>query len=155
MDTFERAKDLYLKAQASYDKKDLSACGSLISELKIALVECTSFLPSAGSDPSTKEHCLARSALELAVFYSIATKDIDSFERYMKQLKPYYQDYEDKSTSTYKEQMTGLYLLFLLAKNEVGKFHVELEKTHRGEDRYLVLVTQEHQVTLQPTLTFY
>ena len=24
--------------------------------------------------------------------------------------------------------------------------HVELEKTHRGEDRYLVLVTQEHQV---------
>ena len=24
--------------------------------------------------------------------------------------------------------------------------HLELEKTHRGEDRYLVLVTQEHQV---------
>ena len=23
---------------------------------------------------------------------------------------------------------------------------MELEKTHRGEDRYLVLVTQEHQV---------
>ena len=24
--------------------------------------------------------------------------------------------------------------------------HLELEKTHRGEDRYLILVTQEHQV---------
>ena len=44
--------------------------------------------------------------------------------------------------------------------NEIFSFpfqdiHVELEKTHRGEDRYLVLVTQEHQVTLQPSLTFY
>lgn len=128
MDTFDKAKELYLQAQAAYDKKDLKSCGSLITELKIALVECTAFLPSEGSDPSTKEHCLARSALELAVFYSIATRNIDSFERYMKQLNPYYQDYEDNSTSTYKDQMTGLYLLFLLAKNEVGKFHVELEK---------------------------
>ena len=28
----------------------------------------------------------------------------------------------------------------------VQDIHLELEKTHRGEDRYLVLVTQEHQV---------
>ena len=31
----------------------------------------------------------------------------------------------------------------------VQDIHLELEKTHRGEDRYLVLVTQEHQVHLR------
>ena len=37
----------------------------------------------------------------------------------------------------------------MLTLNELffQDIHVELEKTHRGEDRYLVLVTQEHQVT--------
>ena len=40
--------------------------------------------------------------------------------------------------------------IFFHAENEIffQDIHVELEKTHRGEDRYLVLVTQEHQVTL-------
>ena len=28
----------------------------------------------------------------------------------------------------------------------IQDIHLELEKTHRGEDKYLVLVTQEHQV---------
>jgi len=31
-------------------------------------------------------------------------------------------------------------------QKKVKDIHLELEKTHRGEDRYLVLVTQEHQV---------
>jgi len=31
-------------------------------------------------------------------------------------------------------------------QKRVKDIHMELEKTHRGEDRYLVLVTQEHQV---------
>lgn len=31
-------------------------------------------------------------------------------------------------------------------QKKVKDIHMELEKTHRGEDRYLVLVTQEHQV---------
>jgi len=31
-------------------------------------------------------------------------------------------------------------------QKKVKEIHLELEKTHRGEDRYLVLVTQEHQV---------
>lgn len=31
-------------------------------------------------------------------------------------------------------------------QKKIKEIHAELEKTHRGEDRYLVLVTQEHQV---------
>ena len=31
-------------------------------------------------------------------------------------------------------------------RKTIKDIHLELEKTHRGEDRYLVLVTQEHNV---------
>lgn len=31
-------------------------------------------------------------------------------------------------------------------QDEVKGIHAELEKTHRGEDRYLTLVTQEHNI---------
>merc|ERR1712025_1090159 len=31
-------------------------------------------------------------------------------------------------------------------QKRIKDIHLELEKTHRGEDRYLVLVTQEHRV---------
>ena len=37
--------------------------------------------------------------------------------------------------------------MLTLSEQFFQDIHVELEKTHRGEDRYLVLVTQEHQVT--------
>ena len=153
MDTFENAKTLYLSTQQAYDKKDLQKCGQLISDLKIALIECTSYLPSEGNDPTSKEHCLTRSALELFIFYSIATRDIDSFERYMKQLKPYYQDFDfvaSGNNSTYKDQMIGLYLLFLLAKNDIAKFHAELENIDNKQlesSHYLM-----HPVKLEQSL---
>lgn len=152
-DKFEKAKNLYQSAQKCFDMKDLNQTSELISQLKIALLECTSYLPSFGSDPSSKEQVLTRGALELFVFYSIAIKDINSFERYMVQLKPYYQDFEDQSgnkISTYTDQMTGLYLLFLLAKNEVGKFHVELEKidNKRLENSHYL----QHPVKLEQSL---
>lgn len=150
MSKFETAKNLYLTAQKCYDQNDLKQTGELISDLKLALIDCTAYLPSHGNDPNTKEHCLTRSALELFVFYSISVRDIDGFERYMQQLKPYYQDFEDKSSSTYTDQMTGLYLLFLLAKNETGKFHVELEKIDNKKleaSHYL-----QHPVKLEQSL---
>lgn len=148
--SFETAKNLYLQAQQCYDKKDLAQCGNLISQLKIALLECTSFLPS-DNEPSTKENMLTRSALELFVFYSIAIKDIDSFERYMHQLKPYYQDFNDnRDSNRYTDQMIGLYLLFLLSRNEVGKFHVELENIDNQKlENSLYL---QHPVKLEQSL---
>lgn len=45
-------------------------------------------------DDSTKKMLLlARETLELAVLFSIQNKDLDSFERHIAQLKPYYYDY--------------------------------------------------------------
>lgn len=52
------------------------------------------FLPTSNSIASEQELLLARDILELGAQYSIAAKDIPSFERYMAQLKCYYFDYK-------------------------------------------------------------
>jgi len=128
LELFEQAKSLYLSAQKSLDSQKLAKCEEELRNLRIALIKC-SFLPEDGQGPSVKEHVLTRDSLELGVFHSIANRDIDAFERYMVQLKPYYQDFSSSANeSPYTEQMIGLHLLFLLAKNRVGEFHAELEK---------------------------
>jgi len=158
MDTFSNAKNIYLAAQKAYDQKNLDECANQLSALKVALVECTSFIPSTGSDPNSKEACLTRSSLELGVFHSIQCRDIGAFERYMKQLLPYYQDFlassgnnnQSNSQSAYTDQMTGLYLLYLLAKNEISQFHLELEKIdHQKLEASIYL---QHPVKLEQSL---
>lgn len=61
--------------------------------LKVALTKL-SFLPTGDSGVSKKELIIARDVLEIAVGYSVITKDIPAFERYMAQLKCYYFDYK-------------------------------------------------------------
>jgi len=129
LELFEQAKSLYVSAQKSLETEKLEKCEEELRNLRIALIKCTSFLPEEGQGPNVKEHVLTRDSLELGVFHSIAKRDIDAFERYMVQLKPYYQDFTSNANdSPYTEQMIGLHLLFLLAKNRVGEFHAELEK---------------------------
>jgi len=45
-----------------------------------------------------------------------------------------------------QEMRRELQLKIADIQKRIKDIHLELEKTHRGEDRYLVLVTQEHQV---------
>ncbi|XP_071440871.1 26S proteasome non-ATPase regulatory subunit 8-like isoform X2 [Hetaerina americana] len=86
------------------------------------------FLPTSNSIASPQELLLARDVLEIGAQWSIAMKDIPSFERYMAQLKCYYLDYRDQlPESAYKYQLLGLNLLFLLSQNRVAEFHTELE----------------------------
>lgn len=66
--------------------------------------------------------------LEIGAQWSVAAKDIPSFERYMAQLKCYYFDYKNSlPESTFKYQLLGLNLLCLLSQNRVAEFHTELE----------------------------
>lgn len=105
------------------------------------------FLPTGNATVSPKELIIAREVLEIGTEYSVAIKDIPSFERYMSQLKCYYYDYKlvffipftlnnanliyfhrnliGESKSKY--QLLGLNLLFLLSQNRVAEFHTELE----------------------------
>ena len=77
---------------------------------------------------SQQELKIARDVLEIGAEYSVATKNIQSFERYMSQLKCYYFDYKDLiGESQNKYKLLGLNLLFLLSQNRVAEFHTELE----------------------------
>lgn len=77
---------------------------------------------------SQQELVIARDVLEIGAEWSVATKDILSFERYIAQLKCYYYDYKTQiPESQNKYKLLGLNLLFLLSQNRVAEFHTELE----------------------------
>jgi 26S proteasome regulatory subunit N12 len=112
-------------------KKDSPKVGQLLAQLKIGLTQIT-FLPTTteGMDRVTllNDLLLARSILEIGCEYSVYTRDIPSFERFIAQLKTYYFDYkEDLQPSAYMYRILGLNLLRLLSQNRVADFHTELE----------------------------
>jgi 26S proteasome regulatory subunit N12 len=115
------------KSEWNNSKRSLKKCGSLLDQLKVALVNLV-YLPTGKNSVSQQELNLARDILESGAEYSVAAKDIPGFERYMSQLKCYYYDYKNligESQNMY--QLLGLNLLFLLSQNRVAEFHTELE----------------------------
>ncbi|KAK5643716.1 hypothetical protein RI129_007561 [Pyrocoelia pectoralis] len=116
-----------LKTEWNSSNPNLSACEKLLQELKLELTHFV-FLPTSNATATKQELIVARDVLEIGVQWSIAAHDIPSFERYMAQLKCYYFDYKNQlPDSTFKYQLLGLNLLFLLSQNRVAEFHTELE----------------------------
>lgn len=116
-----------LKTEWTKTPKNLDVCGKYLSDIKIELTKLQ-FLPTVGSDVSKEELLVARNTLEIGAQWSIAKKDIPSFERYMSMLKVYYKDYKEAIVeSCYMYELLGLDLLCLLAQNKVGEFHTALE----------------------------
>jgi len=126
---------------------NMDKCGELLKKLKVALTSL-SFLPTEDVAASKQELLVARDILEIGAQWAIAKKDVETFERYMAQLKCYYLDYnylyykdqvrdghkskyqkirDDLPESAYRYQLLGLNLLRLLAQNKLADFHTELE----------------------------
>lgn len=86
---------LYKMLRTEWDRSNhnLEKCDQLLSKLKIYLTQL-SFLPIQYNESISKQELVvARDILEIGAFYSIETKNIPSFERYLAQLKCYYFDY--------------------------------------------------------------
>ncbi|XP_042216026.1 26S proteasome non-ATPase regulatory subunit 8-like [Homarus americanus] len=116
-----------LKNEWSKKNRNLETCGKLLSDIKVELTKLQ-FLPSMGHSVSKEELLVARNTLEIGALWSIANKDIPSFERYIAMLKIYYMDYREQlPESPYMYELLGLDLLCLLAQNKVGEFHTTLE----------------------------
>lgn len=114
---------------AEYTKKGPKS-GELCSKLKVELAKIGNQLlltTGQGSDPDVLK--LSRDVYEKAAFLCIQDKDVEGFERHVKQLKCYYRDFDKKigvaSSNEYK--ILGLYLLSLLATDRISEFHGELE----------------------------
>ncbi|KAG0288686.1 hypothetical protein BGZ96_007552 [Linnemannia gamsii] len=105
---------------------DLAKCGQFLSQLKIALIEL-SYLTHEDRPNNIEELTLARDVLEIGAQWSVRTKDIPSFERYMAQLQTYYNDHSALPASPLKYTLIGLNLLCLLSQNRISDFHTALE----------------------------
>ncbi|XP_078046134.1 regulatory particle non-ATPase 12 [Augochlora pura] len=107
--------------------RDLNKCSEIFNQLKVELTNLM-FFPIPNNTASKEKLLIVRDILELGVKWSVAVKDITSFERYMTQLKCYYFDYvPDLRESGRKYEFLGLNLMFLLSQNRVAEFHTELE----------------------------
>lgn len=147
---FEEAVNLYTDLSQEFKgtngKPNLESCGTILSKLKLKLTQLN-FLPAekdcniekvTGNEPTNKdivnlyfknkELTLARDVLELGALYSVASRDIPSFQKYIAQVKAYYFDYKDLPKSYFRSQILGLNLLCLLAQNKVAEFHTEVER---------------------------
>ncbi|KAI8586842.1 hypothetical protein HDU88_008997 [Geranomyces variabilis] len=116
-----------LKKEFTSPKADIAKCGQYLAKLKIYLTELSFLLPGERA-ASAEELLLAREVLETGAQWSIRAKDIPSFERYIFQLKTYYNDYNATlPPSARMYPLLGLNLLRLLAQNNISEFHTELE----------------------------
>jgi 26S proteasome regulatory subunit N12 len=109
---------------------DFNKAEQLLSQLKKIFISFDSFLSTSKimNDQSKQEHLIIRETLEYAIFYSLERKDLNSLERYVLQLKPYYANIIEGLPSSDREQLiTGLNLMRLLAQNRVSEFHSEIE----------------------------
>jgi len=128
----------------------IQKCGQLLNKLKIGLTQCQ-FMPVTGLQASKRELLVARDILEIGAQWSCASEDIPAFERYMSMLKTYYMDYKnDLPESSYKYQLLGLNLLYLLSQNRVAEFHTELELLPAREIQTNIHIS--HPVSLEQFL---
>lgn len=91
---------LYNQLLQEWNKRppNLQKCGGLLAQLKISLT-LMDFLPTSEAAPSDlgklkQDLAVARDVLEIGALWSVFSKDVPSFERYMAQLKSYYFDYK-------------------------------------------------------------
>ncbi len=93
--------------------------------LQIAMMNFTSMPGTkAASESNVQELQVAREAYELGCLISIASEDIEGFERHYALVKSCYTDYAGVlPASANQHQLQGLNLLGLLAQSKIGEFH--------------------------------
>ncbi|KAM6495712.1 proteasome 26S subunit [Amanita muscaria] len=119
---------LYNNLQQSFNAKpcDVKKCGSLLAQLKIALIESGLLLPHG--ENNLHDLVVARDILEIGAFWSIRAHDVPSFDRYFSQLQTFYTDYSSVLPPSKRElPIRGLNLIRLLTQNRIADFHTTLE----------------------------
>jgi 26S proteasome regulatory subunit N12 len=129
------------KTLFNQNNPDVSKCKPLLSKMKLAMIQFNLIPPFAADEKVAKKQLLlAREVLELATLLSLADKDEEAFERYINQVKPFYNDYSHLlSDSERKWPILGLNLLFLLSENRIAEFHTELELIPRADQSNLYI----------------
>merc|ERR1711997_644540 len=117
LDTIMSNYELLKKA---WEGKKLEEVEKLLLALKIEF---------AVTQPANeREMLIMREVYEIGAQYSVAARDVPSFERYMSMLKSVYTDQcKTLPESSRMYELLGLNLLCLLSQNRLSDFHTELE----------------------------
>lgn len=116
-----------LQAAVFSANPDVKQCLSNYSLLKLDLLGFDA-PASPASEAGIKQLTVARKALELGVIISVQAEDMDSFQRSVAQLYPYYFDYgKFLPPSEHQWSILGLNLMFLLVRQQLIDFHTQLE----------------------------
>jgi len=117
LDTIMSNYELLKKA---WEGKKLQEVEKLLLALKIEF---------AVTQPANeREMLIMREVYEIGAQYSVAARDVPSFERYMSMLKSVYTDQcKTLPESSRMYELLGLNLLCLLSQNRLSDFHTELE----------------------------
>ncbi|KAK0206648.1 SAC3/GANP/Nin1/mts3/eIF-3 p25 family-domain-containing protein [Desarmillaria ectypa] len=119
---------LYEDLKRSFNSipSDLKRCGTLLSQLKVGLIEAGLLIPQG--DPVLGDLVIARDILEIGATWSIRSQDEPSFDRYFSQLQTFYNDYSSFLPPSKREfPIRGLNLIRLLTQNRIADFHTTLE----------------------------
>lgn len=108
---------------------NLFQCKELLTKLKLIIARFDSLDPLVPiQQKNVQELLLVREILEQGIIISVRDKDLKAFTIYTSQLFVYYFDYKNLvPKSTKQNAILGTYLLYLLASNSIGDFHMTLE----------------------------
>ncbi|CAD6565971.1 MAG: hypothetical protein CYPHOPRED_000119 [Cyphobasidiales sp. Tagirdzhanova-0007] len=119
---------LLSQIKAIYDSSNGANSALLLVQAKIALAQTGLLLPGSSSQHSKADMETARDILSYGALLSVRNKDIPAFERYLAQLKPFWEAQTGLDPSPLQPPLTGLSLLRLLSNNEIAGFHTLLEE---------------------------
>lgn len=117
----DQAVGLFEELKKAFDAGKVQETSALLLKLRLLMTEFGA---------SEKEQLLSREILEIAVLFSVHKEDVAAFDRYIAQLKPFYNLSGNKTQlveSARQYTILGLNLLRLLSHNRIGEFHTELE----------------------------
>lgn len=121
---------------SAFGKGDYKKTMEILPNIKLELAKAGLFVPTKTADKN--DLMAVRQVLEIGVLASIHTSDEPEINRLIAQLRPFYCKELDLPQSKSENKLVGLYLLLLVAKNEIAEFHSELETLENPEnDPYL------------------
>ncbi|CCF60080.1 hypothetical protein KAFR_0J00120 [Kazachstania africana CBS 2517] len=115
----------------AFDSKDYKTCEKLLSPIKIELIKANLLIPDSNrlaNETYLNDLEITKKSWKLVPISSIFNMKFDVFQNYFAQLRSFYFNSNSiLSRSSNKSKLVSLYLLILLSKGDVTKFHSELE----------------------------
>lgn len=127
--------DMMKSLCVAFGSQDYTNCQKLLGPIKTELIKNNLLIPDLQSknEAYINDLAIANKFLEIGALVSIYTLDFEAFQNFFVQARVYYFCSNPKlSESENKSKLISLYLLVLLSKGEITKFHSQLEYLSRN-----------------------